>query len=105
VGKFFGGRWFSLGGCIDGNKFVCLDRLYHHIQNGNCLIYSFGISDDWTFEEAMANLGCTVRTFDPTIDGSKKPITEKVCSEKPVLMNLFLAKYLCNIFFFADFFS
>jgi len=53
----------------------------------------------------MANLGCTVRTFDPTIDGSKKPITEKVCSEKPVLMNLFLAKYLCNIFFFADFFS
>ena len=81
IGKFFGGIWHSTMGCPDGNKYVCLDELFYHIQNGNCLIYSFGISDDWSFEEAMANLGCTVRTFDPTIDGSAKPKTDMVCLE------------------------
>ena len=78
VGKFFGGYWFSVGGCQDGNKFVCLDKLFSQIQSGKCLIYSFGISGDWSFEEALANLGCVIRTFDPTIDGNAKPKTEKV---------------------------
>jgi len=28
---------------------------------------------DWTFEEAMAELGCTIRAFDPTIEADTKP--------------------------------
>jgi len=64
-----------------GHKFVCLDKLYNDAKNGDCLIYSFGIvhvDDEWTFEEAMSDLGCTVRAFDPTIDGSNKPKSKKV---------------------------
>ena len=78
VGKFFGGQWLGGYGCLDGNKFVCLDKLFGDVLDGRCLIYSFGISNDWSFEEAMADLGCIIRTFDPTIDGKTKPKTEQV---------------------------
>ena len=78
VGKYFGGYWLSHCGALDGNKYVCLDKLFYDVQNGECLIYSFGIANDWTFETAMAQLGCTVRTFDPTIDGKSKPETNLV---------------------------
>jgi hypothetical protein len=78
VGKFFGGQWLDKCGALDGHKFVCLDKFYADVQSGNCLIYSFGIADDWTFEEAMAELGCTIRTFDPTISGLTKPDNEQV---------------------------
>ena len=78
VGKFFGGQWIDSCGALDGHKYVCLDKLYANIQSGECLIYSFGIANDWSFEEAMAQLGCTVRAFDPTIDGSRKAKTDKV---------------------------
>jgi hypothetical protein len=73
VGKFFGGQWLSSCGGFDGNKYVCLDHFYKDVKNGNCLIYSFGIAGDWTFEEAMAELGCTIRAFDPTIEADTKP--------------------------------
>ena len=78
VGKYFGGEWLGQCGALDGNKYVCLDKLYQDIQQGQCLIYSFGISTDWTFEVAMSQLGCTVRAFDPTIDGKNKPETDLV---------------------------
>jgi hypothetical protein len=26
----------------------------------------------WTFQESMAELGCTIRTFDPTIEADTK---------------------------------
>ena len=58
VGKFFGGVWGSAYGCIDGHKFVCLDDFYEDVKNGECLIYSFGIDHDWTFEEMVAKMGC-----------------------------------------------
>ena len=44
----------------DGIKTLCLDDIYRDIKNKECLIYSFGIADDWTFEEYMASLGCKV---------------------------------------------
>ena len=44
----------------DGIKTLCLDDIYRDIKNKKCLIYSFGIADDWTFEEYMASLGCKV---------------------------------------------
>jgi hypothetical protein len=33
---------------------------------------------DWTFEEAMAELGCTIRAFDPTIEADTKPKSDLV---------------------------
>jgi hypothetical protein len=96
VGKFFGGQWLDGCGGMDGHKFVCLDKLYADVQSGNCLIYSFGIADDWTFEEAMAELGCTIRAFDPTIDGSTKPNYDQV---KPhfFILNFLFSHLMFNL--------
>ncbi len=77
-GKFFGGQWLGYCGALDGHKYICLDKFYDDVQSGKCLIYSFGIANDWSFEEAMAQLGCTVRAFDPTIDGQSKPKNDLV---------------------------
>jgi len=82
VGKFFGGHWEEIHACLDGHKFVCLDDLYLDVKNKKCLVYSFGISDDWSFEEHMVGMGCTVRTFDPTIDGERLPKNELMTFKK-----------------------
>jgi hypothetical protein len=68
VMKNFGGKWNPGMKIIDGQKPVCLDKLYHDLQSGNCLVYSFGIGDEFSFEVAMADLGCTVRAFDLNVD-------------------------------------
>ena len=33
-----------------------------------CVIYSFGIGSDWTFEDFMDYQGCEIWAFDPTVD-------------------------------------
>ncbi|XP_046577914.1 probable methyltransferase-like protein 24 isoform X2 [Haliotis rubra] len=48
-----------------GNWHVCMDKPYE--IKPPCLVYSFGISGDWTFDDAMGNLGCEVHSFDPSI--------------------------------------
>ena len=54
--KRVGGRWLEgPHKQVDGDKFVCLDKII--TQPDNCLIYSFGIADDWTFEDLMASIG------------------------------------------------
>ena len=45
---------------FDGHKFVCADDFNYDINNESCLVYSFGLSDDTSFEEAMAEAGCEV---------------------------------------------
>ncbi len=65
VGKRLGGQWISQCGFLDGDKYVCLDDFH---EEKECLVYSFGIADDWSFEDTMGRLGCQVRAFDPTID-------------------------------------
>ena len=65
-------------GTFDGMKYVCFDKLYGDIKNNECLVYSFGIADDWSFEEVMAGLGCQVRAFDPTTSAATKPDTDNI---------------------------
>ncbi|KAK2711065.1 hypothetical protein QYM36_012288 [Artemia franciscana] len=67
---------------MDGHKAVCLDNSIRPIP-GDCLVYSFGIKDDWSFETAMLHYGCEVHGFDPSIDepvqtGGKKFIFHKI---------------------------
>lgn len=82
VGKYFGGEWVWSLGCLDGHKFVCLDNLYQDVLNNKCLIYSFGINNEWSFEENMVSMGCRIKSFDPTIDGTSKPKTDLITFEK-----------------------
>ena len=59
----------SMGGMgPDGFKSVCFDPGVRPVFN-NCLVYSFGIRDEWSFDEAMQNYGCDVYAFDPSMDG------------------------------------
>ncbi|XP_037376117.1 probable methyltransferase-like protein 24 isoform X2 [Talpa occidentalis] len=50
---------------------VCLDDrfgLAHQIRNKQCRLYSLGLgSDDNHFEVSMANSGCEVHRFDPSV--------------------------------------
>ena len=63
-----GGRYIK--GCyvMDGQKYVCMDDLMMDVKNQECVVYSFGISSEYTFEEMMASFGCKVYAYDPTID-------------------------------------
>ncbi|XP_043246991.1 uncharacterized protein LOC122394298 [Amphibalanus amphitrite] len=69
-------RMFKMGGlasgkgCLtDGDKHVCLDEpLSLAAAHDDCLIYSFGINYDWSFDEAARAFGCEVHSFDPSID-------------------------------------
>ena len=55
--KQIAGKWSNECGFLDGEKYICVDRLYPALQNGTCLVYSFGLADDWDFEIWMASLG------------------------------------------------
>ena len=63
-----GGRYIK--GCyvMDGQKYVCMDDLMEDIRNEKCIIYSFGIGHDWSFEDNLAKMGCEVFAYDPTIE-------------------------------------
>ena len=42
---------------MDGDKFVCLDLI---LKKDSCIIYSFGVGNDWTFEDQMDNIGFVI---------------------------------------------
>ena len=44
-------------GFQDGEKLLCMDGLYKSVQNQTCIVYSFGLGNDWDFELFMAELG------------------------------------------------
>ena len=64
--KRVGGHWvvgdpdYGQHRAVDGDKFVCLDQI---LDKDQCVIYSFGISSDWTFEDQMDELGILTLTL------------------------------------------
>ncbi|XP_045136136.1 uncharacterized protein LOC123519048 isoform X3 [Portunus trituberculatus] len=50
----------------DGKKFVCLDERFN-FKPGNCLVFSFGINNEWSFEDDFEKFGCKVYAYDPTM--------------------------------------
>lgn len=50
---------------VVGNWWICLDREY--MFRPPCLVYSFGIGFDFSFDDDMAKYGCEVHAFDPSM--------------------------------------
>ena len=72
ISKKIGGEWIPSCAWYDGAKFVCLDKFKKAIEENKCLIYSFGLASDWSFEETLADMGCVVRAFDPTVNRPRR---------------------------------
>ncbi|XP_018019026.1 uncharacterized protein LOC108675513 [Hyalella azteca] len=64
--KMFGGAERGRSGQIDGDKAVCLDTNVAPTP-GSCIVLSFGINNEWSFDDAMEQYGCKVYAFDPTM--------------------------------------
>ena len=43
---------------------VCMDQLTN--TSDPCVVYSYGLGADWSFDKAMEKLGCTIHGFDPS---------------------------------------
>jgi hypothetical protein len=64
------------GAIMAGGWEICLAPPYK--PTASCLVYSFGVKD-FVFENGFAsNLGCTVRAFDPRIEGETPQKNDKV---------------------------
>ena len=66
---YFGGlvqQWIPRG--VDGSYAVCIDSAVKLPDSNNCLVYSFGVNGDWTFDEAMEQYGCQIYSFDPSMN-------------------------------------
>jgi hypothetical protein len=86
--NFGGSVIYSVG--MDGQKAVCLDSTVRPIRASDvwpikvkeefseCLVYSFGINNDWTFDEAMESFGCRVYAFDPSMNLSNHYHSSKI---------------------------
>ena len=45
---------------------LCMDEFYEP-KKGDCLVYSYGISNNWSFDDEMGKTyHCDIRAFDPT---------------------------------------
>ncbi|KAK3788434.1 hypothetical protein RRG08_049808 [Elysia crispata] len=62
-----------LGELSDGGWELCEDPLYSprttttsSTNTTSCLVYSYGINNDFSFDDDMAKYGCEVHSFDPT---------------------------------------
>ncbi|XP_032796615.2 methyltransferase-like protein 24 [Daphnia magna] len=62
----FGGKMLKNPSGLDGQKAVCLDSQVAP-KAGRCIVYSFGINNEWSFDEAMESYGCKVFAFDPSM--------------------------------------
>ena len=63
----FGGFMMRSPSGLDGQKAVCLDPGVRP-PAGNCVVYSFGINNEWSFDDTMEKYGCKVFSFDPNMN-------------------------------------
>ena len=52
-------RFYPNCGSTDGEWFVCMDNIFKDVKRNKCVVYSFGLADDITFENELSDLGCT----------------------------------------------
>jgi len=79
-GLFFQRNWEPSYSCTtiarmgcpgDGGKWICDPQ--HYLEMNECIVYSFGSNDDFSFEESIHNFNpeCKIYTFDPTVQNPK----------------------------------
>ena len=61
-----------------GDYNFCMDRGMMPDRRRGCLVYSFGIKDEWSFDEAMERYGCQVFSFDPSMNSSDHDHTANI---------------------------
>jgi len=52
----------------DGAYDLCIEEQFWPLKNSKdykCLMYSFGVGNDFSFDDEMAKKGCEVHSFDP----------------------------------------
>jgi hypothetical protein len=62
---------------IDGQKAVCMDPDVKP-NSTNCLIYSFGINNEWSFEKMFESYDCQVYAFDATMKKEDSVNSDKI---------------------------
>jgi hypothetical protein len=78
IAQHFGGVMVSSATgliSLEGQKALCLDNAVRPVGvipgiPGRCLVYSFGINYEWSFDEAMELYGCEIFSFDPSMNVS-----------------------------------
>ena len=62
-----------MDGGREGSWSLCTDqrKLMERVRTQSCVVYGFGIRTDWSFEAAIALLGCKVFAFDPSLTRPK----------------------------------
>lgn len=85
---FGGAVVYTVG--VTGQKAVCLDGHVKPEESGEtwpvrktkkskeCLVYSFGINNEWSFDEAMEAYGCQVYSFDPSMNVTSHNHSSKI---------------------------
>merc|ERR1719452_218374 len=62
--KRIGGIWMNRA--LDCDKYICMDNI---LRGSPCLIYTFGIGGDWSFEDHMdEHHDCSIWGYDHTVD-------------------------------------
>ena len=51
----------------DGGWNICNEPRWK-LEKGKCLVYSYGINFDFSFDDAFAKFGCEVHAFDPSMN-------------------------------------
>ncbi|EFA80773.1 hypothetical protein PPL_06359 [Heterostelium album PN500] len=52
----------------EGSWKICQDSDKWHVNRSNqCQVFSFGIANDFTFDDELTKLGCKVESFDPSM--------------------------------------